>query len=96
MPDDFDADRIPREHPPFTRMMTADDGSFWIQRASPDTDRALDVFDGEGVFLGTLGLPAHDGTVSIRRITGSHLYGVLRDPLGVEFVVRYRIERAGS
>lgn len=96
MPDDFDADRIPREHPPFTRMMTADDGSFWIQRANADTDRALDVFDGEGVFLGTLGLPAHDGTVSIQRITGSHLYGVLRDPLGVEFVVRYRIERAGS
>lgn len=79
-------------------------GSLWVQRVDPDVamseeafgdlqnlqfgSPAWDVFDAEGRYLGVVETP--EG-VTPRRFIGTQMYGVHVDDLGVQRVVRYRI-----
>jgi 6-bladed beta-propeller len=88
-------------------VLAGPDGTIWVQRTGPpDTFDAMainapenargfggpdwDVFDAGGRFLGTVTLPA---AVRVARILGDRLYGIARDSLDVEQVVRARIVR---
>ena len=53
----------------------------------------FDVFEPNGRFLGTVELPIRARFMEAR---GDHVWAVDRDELGVEYVVRYRIETLGT
>ena len=52
-----------------------------------------DVFNAEGRYLGVLAFPARFNLIKIR---GDHAYGVWRDDMDVQYVMRFRIDRAGG
>lgn len=87
------------------RIFASHDGALWVER--PDLVRDpvrlewsvgesqptyWDVFDAEGRLRGTAELPARFG---IRALSagGREVIGVLRDDVGVEYVVRYAVGR---
>ena len=55
-----------------------------LRLGAPDWD----VFDAEGRYLGVVTLP--DGVEAVQ-FSGDAIYGVWRDPMGVEYVKRLRI-----
>ncbi len=56
----------------------------------PSAVLTLDVFEADGSYSGSLRLPP---AYSPRRFAGGAVYGVETDELGVNYAVRYRIER---
>lgn len=96
------------EHfPAFMQFQPGPDGSVWVQRiqipsAIPASQREAynpmldlgssewDVFDAEGRYLGVVRMPPRFQPV---RFVGDHVYGVQRDDLDVQYVVRMRIVR---
>ncbi len=103
----------PRVLPAITSVLAGPDGTIWVQRRgevgdvhpmainSPDPPTGWggshwDVLDGEGRRVGIVETPPR---FRASRIRGTHVYGVLRDRLGVESVVRLevtRLERGAS
>lgn len=88
---------IPGAKPVIRRMTTGDDGHIYVL---PETrgrvaGTVVDVFTGAGVYLGAMEAPG----IFVGRgapppvVRGGHLYGVVRDELDVQFLVRFRIER---
>jgi hypothetical protein len=67
-------------------------GRVWalLPRHDADTVAAWDVFAPEGDYLGAVTLP---GSIRVHLILEDAVYGAARDELGVQSVVRYRIER---
>ncbi|HEX6367732.1 MAG TPA: 6-bladed beta-propeller [Longimicrobium sp.] len=85
---------VPAEKPPVNAVFSAPDGTLWVSPTRQRTGPALlDVFDGEGAFLGSVRLPALVANSPTPVIRGDALYGVVRDDYGVESVVRLRIAR---
>lgn len=94
------------EWPVLASVLGADDATLWVQRVDPGEEFEFptfadlqnlqvgsgtwDVFDTEGRLLGTVEIPRN---VTPRRILGDFIYGVRQDELGVQQVVRFRIER---
>jgi hypothetical protein len=92
--------------PSLASVLSGPDGTLWVQRIDPDEameeltiedfqsgnlgSRDWDVFDAEGTYLGVVGMP--EGVVPFR-FRGSHLYGVHHDEVGVQRVVRLRLNR---
>jgi hypothetical protein len=92
--------------PALAQLLAGPDGTFWVQRV--DAESALedltvedlqagrfgsprwDVFDVDGAYLGVVEMP-HG--VSPLRFVGDHLYGVHRDELEVQRVVRLGLRR---
>jgi hypothetical protein len=89
----FDADQVPHVYPPFEQIMVATDGTLWIQRTLADGVPALDVFTREGQYLGQAETPADFSRMSIRHLTADKIYGVQRDELDVQYVVRLGIRK---
>ncbi len=96
-------------YPTFATLFAGPDESIWVQRAKRVSEmtpldleqldvRAVaapvfDVFDREGRYLGPLAVP--DSFEPLLTV-GHHLYGTVRDELGVQYVVRLRVvEGAG-
>lgn len=52
-----------------------------------------DVFGADGGFLGTVPVPER---VSLRHMQGNTVWGVVRDSLDIEYVVRWRLEPPGT
>ncbi len=98
-----DTPRLPRHYPYFSRMVATEDGEFWLyrERGREGGERGgeggeFDVFDAEGVYLGSVAtrLAAGTGPGSVHPyITRDHLVGVEVDSLGMGSVVVYRIVR---
>ncbi|HEX2166207.1 MAG TPA: 6-bladed beta-propeller [Longimicrobiales bacterium] len=88
-----DMSRLPSSKPPVRRFFFADDGAIWVEReAGPDDQgRHFDIFDPTGRYLGILDLP-FSLTGSAPIIRDGRLYGITADELGVQYVVRARIE----
>ncbi len=88
--------RIPEFKPAYESFVVDDRGYLWVVQTSAteqDISRGsvtFDVFDPEGRYLG----PVHVeiGTRPPPRIIGDQLVGVMRDELGVPYVVLHRIE----
>lgn len=92
-PDDFDPSDVPAVFPPFERIVEAEDGTVWLRRRVEGGRTSYDVFDAGGEFLGPVGLPPGLGEFRVHSITRDHLYGVARDDLDVQYVVRLGIRR---
>jgi hypothetical protein len=92
-------------YPAFAAMQMGPQGSLWVQHIqSPSTlseeelaawdftqdigARQWDVFDADGRYLGVVNMPPR---FSPRIILGSKIYGVWRDDLDVQYVMRLRI-----
>jgi len=90
----FDASRIPDVKPAFEGIDVDDLGYVWVRRPAPDTaSTSYDVFDPGGRLQGTLTGPALQADPYLPLwIRGDALHVVDRDELGVQYVVRYRIE----
>lgn len=105
----MNAIQFEEEWPVLARIMGGPEGTTWVQRveADPDSDaltaEALqagdfgsplwDVFDRDGVFLGAVELPERFVPF---RFVDEMLYGVGRDELGVQRIVRLRLVRDPS
>lgn len=87
---------IPSEKPPMAGFTVADDGHLWVQLAPPtDQDSArYHVFDPAGRFLGEVTMEESLGRYTVFR--DDRIYGVVSDSLGVQYVVRWRVDRGGS
>lgn len=97
----IDRSRISDEHPAYQSLHADRKGHLWVvptlpreEEATPETldtprPAVFDVFDPEGRYLGRI-----HGDVPVLRplITGSHVYAITVDDLGVQYVVRLRIE----
>jgi hypothetical protein len=57
---------------------------------------AFDVFESDGTFLGTVTAPEGFSPYPTPIFDGDLVWGVTRDDLGVQRVVRYRVERVGG
>lgn len=94
--------RFAEYFPAFAQVVIAADGAIWVQNLkSADDIREdeefdiqdfgsddWDVFDPEGRYLGRLTMPTKFQPIAFR---GDVVYGVQRDELDVQSVVRYRI-----
>jgi hypothetical protein len=94
------------EHfPVFNGVLPGPNGSFWVQHIIPPSDLSeeelenfnlieesgapdWDVFDSEGRFMGVVTMPSR---FSPRSFLGDKIYGVWRDELDVQHVMRLRI-----
>lgn len=90
-------------YPAFASMMGGPEGSIWVQRiqTADDVKQAgaefnaqdvgaptWDVFDAEGRYLGPVELPARFQPIRLR---GNGLWGIWRDELDVQHVLRLRL-----
>jgi hypothetical protein len=81
-------------HPVIASMTEGPAGTVWIQTpvtSEPVAEASYEwqIFDSRGRFLGTLEMPSG---FSARVVRHDRIYGVQRDDLGVQYVVRLRIE----
>ncbi|TVP53473.1 MAG: hypothetical protein EA351_15355 [Gemmatimonadales bacterium] len=105
----MEAIQFDEQWPALARLMGGPDETLWVQRVEPEasmedlTAEALqagdfgspswDVFDADGVYLGVVEMP---GGFMPFRFVGDHLYGVHRDDLEVQRVVRLGLVRGGD
>lgn len=82
---------IPEQAPAVVALHVDDLGHLWVLGGGREVEGRAewDVFDRDGVFLGTLGLPA----MAVRHIGERHVAGVVQDELGVQRVVVVPLER---
>ncbi|HST61029.1 MAG TPA: hypothetical protein VLK84_20160 [Longimicrobium sp.] len=90
-----DAGRIPARKPAYEQVIPDGEGGVWVRPALPagETGAAFDVFDAEGRYQGRVRLPGGMDAFPTPVIRGDAIYGVARDSLDVQHVVRARIRR---
>ncbi len=88
---DFDASRVPRVYPPFSSVRLAADGSVWVRRQTGEGETTWEVFAEDDRYLGAVEVPVTLKTISLRHIGSDHVWGILRDDLNVQYIVRARI-----
>ena len=89
----IDLGRLPRTRPLARTFVRADDGHTWVglESAPDELGHHFDIFDPEGRFLGSIRLPFPLSVTPFPLIRGDMVYGVTRDELDVQYVVRARI-----
>lgn len=90
----IDRSDIPDTRPAFRDFFVDDSGRLWVRpevAADSLRQRRFDVFDAEGRYLGPVDSPVD--LPRAPRVVGDRVYGVTRDELGVNYVVRLRIVR---
>lgn len=89
----LDPSRIPSEKPPISGFHVTDDGHLWVRMtATADEEGArYDVFDPEGRYLGDVRSETSLGSAPVFK--QDLIYGVVHDPLGVGYVVRWSVDR---
>ena len=93
----IDRSRIPRSKPPVYGAFTSPDGHLWVAPARKRGEAPVfDVFDGEGRFLGSVRLPRAFAISPPPVVRGDAIYVVASDTLGIQSVVRLRIEKPGA
>lgn len=92
----FDASSVPHVYPPFTSVRLAEDGSVWVRRQVAEDRYVREIFDADDRFLGRLDVPETLDGLRIHHVGRDHVWGVVRDELDVQYVVRARIERSGE
>jgi hypothetical protein len=93
---EFDPDEVPRVYPPFDGLHVGADGTLWVRRTIAAGAGALDVFAPDGVYLGEARVPSDFGSMTVHYATADKLYGIARDALGVQYVVRLGVKKAGG
>ena len=87
----------PSHLPAVRGTMQGSDGTLWLRRWDPVETGAGEMYewwllDADGTPLARAQTPTG---LSIRLIDGDAVWGVERDDLGVEYIVRYRLARGG-
>jgi hypothetical protein len=77
-------------HPVFNRIVEDPDENLWARHIAPASDslQAWSVFDPDGAWLGEVHIPSR---MSVRAIGSGEIAVVVRDELGVEYVLLYRL-----
>lgn len=93
-----DHSRIPRHKPAVSSFFLGADGQLWVEKVEPDQmgRRVFDVFDTTGRYLGAVAVPFQLRRYPSPIVREGFLYGVIRDELDVEYVVRARVRMAGA
>jgi sugar lactone lactonase YvrE len=91
----IDPSRIPGTKPAYSAFIVDIEGNVWVLpfTETAQQDRLVDVFDPEGRYLGRVSLPFKVESSPWPIITDRHIYAVTEDDLGVQYVVRGRIEK---
>ena len=86
-----DAMYVPEHLPPLAALEVASDGTIWLERFEPAEDGSREwwILHPDGEPAGRAFLP--EG-LEIHRITGEGVLGVESDEMGVDYIVRYRVE----
>jgi hypothetical protein len=86
----------PQRHPPLAALRFDQDGRLWVQRTVlPGEPNRADVYGRDGERVATVEFPAgFDLGYGVLR--SDMLLGVMRDELGVEYVVRMRMEETDA
>jgi hypothetical protein len=92
----FDPNQVPRVYPPFDGFHVGADGTLWVRRTLAGGVGALDVFTADGEYLGEAGIPDDFGGITLHYATADKLYGIARDALGVQYVVRLGVRKGGG
>jgi hypothetical protein len=96
-------------YPAYLQMLEGVDGSIWVQGVQSPTNlppemqdsynpqldfgsRTWDVFDAEGRYLGVVNMPPRFQPV---RFLGNVIYGIQRDELDVQYVVKLQVVGSG-
>jgi hypothetical protein len=92
-----DHSRIPRHKPAVSSFFLGADGHIWVVKVEPDQmgRQAFDVFDPTGRYLGAVVVPFQLRRYPSPFVRDGLLYGVIRDELDVEHVVRARVKAVG-
>jgi hypothetical protein len=90
--------RIPAHKLAYEQVVVDDYGGVWVRPALPagEAGAAFDVFDEEGRYLGRVRLPGGMDPFPVPVIRNDAVYGVARDSMDVQHVVRARILRGTS
>ncbi len=98
-------------YPAFGNLFVGPGGTLWVQRIQSARDMAAgaeeaaefnpqnigspewEVFDSEGRYLGVVTLPERFAPATVK---GDDLYGIWRDELDVQYVVRLKVNRTAS
>lgn len=84
----------PQQHPPLAALRFDQDGRLWVQRTVlPGEPNRADVYGRDGERVGTVEFPA-GLDLGYGVVRSDMLLGVMRDELGVEYVVRMRMTHA--
>jgi hypothetical protein len=85
--------RIPDHRPAIQSFFLAEDGHIWVQKTRPDEVQrtAFEVFNPRGQYLGVVTVPFRLRSTPSPMVRDGSLYGVARDEMDVQFVVRARI-----
>lgn len=89
-----DESRIPRTMPHFIQIVPDDGDHLWVVRPGALGGRTfdgMDVFDPDGVFLGTVATPVPVALYPSPVIRGDRLVGITLDQLDVLYLVSFRI-----
>jgi len=89
---ELDYSRIPRIHPPIESFDVDDEGRIWVRPVSHDSLVRFDVFGPDGHFLMGVDGPWMVWPVRPVRIRANAVYCVVKDSLGVSYVVRGRLQ----
>ena len=91
-----DRGRIPDTHPPVQAFLRDDLDHTWVLRSASDSEsetQGWDVFSPEGIYQGGVELPYEVAWTTAPVFRNGFLYGLVRDELGVSFIVKARIHR---
>jgi hypothetical protein len=91
----FDSDQVARVYPPFDSFTIGTDGTLWVRKQVGDGAIGLDVFSSDGIYLGAAVVPPDFAQMRISYAGPDWLYGIVRDDLDVQYVVRLEIQRPG-
>ena len=94
----IDWSKIPKTRPVVGGLVCDDEANLWVRRTTIESDDdeeskgpLYDLFDSEGRYLGMLKFPFDLRSYPI--IRNEIIYGVTRDELGADTIVRARIEK---
>lgn len=91
---EFDLSRIPQVKPLVRDIFTTSEGNVWVQTRVPGFETAFDLLAADGGLLGTATWEARLGSRVEPVVRGNSLWAVVVDELGVQYVVRARLEPA--
>jgi len=97
-------------YPAYLQLLEGVNGSIWVQGVqsasnlppelkesyNPQLDlgsRSWDVFDADGRYLGVVNMPVRFQPV---RFVGNDIYGIQRDDLDVQYVVKLHVENPAA
>jgi hypothetical protein len=92
----IDRSLVPDTKPVFTRFEVSEEGEVWVWLSARQGETSpIDVFGADGSYLRTVRTPEDLSPRGPRPVIGrDYLVGIVEDSLGVQSVVRYRIERS--